>query len=160
MNLDAGGIQRDGFDADANHLLALQLLEHSVQHASLLPTTHARVDGVPVAKFLGQSTPFAALLGHIQYGVEHLQVGHAHVATLPGKAMLDSGELFCCDFQARKCLSSDAANLLVLTSPNQKASAKFAEVGIRLARQPHKICSLLHHGGLTPGQGYLPSTRR
>jgi hypothetical protein len=50
MYLDAGAVQRYGFDLDANHLLTLEFLEHLVQHTRLRPATHARIDGVPAAR--------------------------------------------------------------------------------------------------------------
>ena len=48
---------------------------------------------MPVAETLGQSTPFAALLGHVADGVDHLQVADVDIAALQGQAMLDSREL-------------------------------------------------------------------
>ena len=62
MDLDAGGVQRDRLDFDAHDLRALQLLEHAIKYTGLGPAVHARVDRVPVAKTLGQSTPLAAML--------------------------------------------------------------------------------------------------
>lgn len=84
MHLDAGGVQRHGFDLDAHHLGLLKFLEHAVQHASLGPAVHACVDGVPVAEALGQSTPFAAVLGHEEDCIQDLQVAQADVAALRG----------------------------------------------------------------------------
>jgi hypothetical protein len=80
MHLDAGGVQRHGFELDLHDLRALQLLEDPLEHAQLGPAAHARVDGVPVAESLGQAAPFAAVLGHVTDGVEHLQIGQL---TLP-----------------------------------------------------------------------------
>jgi len=101
MNLDDGRVQRDGFDADAHHLRPLQLLEHPIEHAQLGPAVHARVDRVPVAEALGQAAPLAAVLGHVEDGIEHVQVAHADVASLPRQAVLDDGELFCGDLHSR-----------------------------------------------------------
>ena len=70
MNLDHGAVQRDRLDLDAHDLRLLQLLEHTIEHAAFGPAVHARVDRVPVAKARGQAAPFAALLGHIQDGVQ------------------------------------------------------------------------------------------
>ena len=74
MHLDARAVQRHGFDLDAHDLGLLQLLEHAIEHAGLGPTVHACVDRVPVAEPLGQATPLAAVLGHVEDGVQDLQV--------------------------------------------------------------------------------------
>jgi len=102
MNLDARGVQRDRFDLDAHDLRLLQLLEHPVEHAGLRPAVHARVDRVPVAEALGQSSPLAAVLGHVQDCVDHLHVAQADVASLRRQAVLDLGELFGRDLHARQ----------------------------------------------------------
>lgn len=94
MHLDAGAIQRHGLDFDMNQLFLLQFSEHSVQDTGFAPTAHARVDGVPFTKALGKSAPFAAMFGHIQDGVNDLQVGHADIAALLWQAMFNAGELF------------------------------------------------------------------
>lgn len=105
MNLDAGGVQRYRFDLDAHDLRPLQLLEHAIKDAGLGPAVHARVDRVPIAEALGQSAPFATVLGHIEDGVDHLQVAQTDIAALPGQTVLDGGELFGRDFHTRECLS-------------------------------------------------------
>ena len=72
MNLDACGVQRNCFDLDADYLCALQFLEHAIQDASFGPAIHSRVDGVPVAKPLGQTSPLAAMLSHKKDRIDHL----------------------------------------------------------------------------------------
>ena len=119
MDLDAGGVQRDRFDLDAHDLRALQLLEHAIQDAGFGPAVHARVNRVPVAKALGQSAPLAAILGHIEDRIDHLQVTQADVATLLGQAVLNGGELCGCDLHARDCLAQTTRSLLVLTRPRR-----------------------------------------
>ena len=76
----------------------LQLLEHLVQHARLGPAAHARVDRVPVAEPIGKPAPLAALFGHVQHGIDGLQIGHADVASLLGQTRFDKGELRGTDF--------------------------------------------------------------
>ena len=49
------------------------------------PPVHPGINRVPVAKARRQSPPLAALLGHIQDCVEHLQVRQADIATLHWK---------------------------------------------------------------------------
>lgn len=72
MHLDAGAIERDDLDANAHQLLQLHVLKQFVEHARFCPAAHARVNGMPVAKLLGQASPLATMLGHIQNGVDHL----------------------------------------------------------------------------------------
>ena len=118
MHLHAGAVQRDGFDLDAHDLLALQFLEHPVQHAGLGPAPHPRVDGVPVAKAFGQAAPLAAVLCDVQHRIDNLQVGHAHIAALQGQAVLDSGELLGCDLHAQEFRRVELSIQLVLTRPS------------------------------------------
>ena len=101
MHLDDGAVERHRFDLDAHDLGMLQLLEHPIHHPHLGPAVHAGVDRVPVAKSLGQAAPLAAVLGHVQYGVQDLQIGKPDVAPLSRKATLDLFVLGRCDFHAQ-----------------------------------------------------------
>ncbi len=100
VHLDAGAVQAERLDLDADELVALELLEHPVEHAAPGPAAHSRADRVPVAEPLRQATPLAALLGHVEDRVEHLQVRHADVPALPGKQRGDPLELRLGDFHA------------------------------------------------------------
>ena len=101
MNLDDGAIQRYSLNPDPDDLLALQPLEHPLKDPALRPAVHPGVNGVPVSEALRQTAPFAALLGHIQDRIEHLKVGDADVAPLPGQAVLDLAILRRSDFHRR-----------------------------------------------------------
>jgi hypothetical protein len=101
MHFDYGAVQSHGFDLDTDDLIVLQLCEHSIQHPILGPPIHAGVDGVPLAESLWKATPFAALLGDVQDGVQHLQVGQRYVAALNRQTMLDQAVLRFADFHAR-----------------------------------------------------------
>ena len=81
MDLDAGAVERESLQLDAHGLLALQVLEDSVEHAAVRPAAHPGVDGVPVAEICRQPMPLATMLGDIQ-GVEHLEIGQADVLAL------------------------------------------------------------------------------
>src|SRR5262250_1868953 len=98
MNLDDRTIQTHRFDLDADELLALQLRKQAIEHTGFGPTVHARVDGVPVPKAFGQRAPFAAILGHIEYGVDHVEILMCDVAVLSGQVLRDASELFSIDF--------------------------------------------------------------
>ena len=101
MHFHGRAIQRHGFDLEADDLSMLQLCEHSIQHTTFGPAIHAGVDRVPVAEACGQAAPFAALLGHVQDGVQHQQIGQAHVATLGWQTVFDQAVLRVGDFHAR-----------------------------------------------------------
>src|SRR5574337_151688 len=131
MHLDAGGVQRHRFDPDAHQLLALQRLEHLVEHAGLGPAAHARIDRVPVAESLGQPTPLAAVLRNKQHRVDHLQVAHADIAALLRQAVLDAGKLLGRDFHEPQCRPSASLAQLVLTRPRRALRRK-------VTRQPHE----------------------
>src|SRR5271168_4190495 len=66
MHLDDRAIQRDCLDPDTNDLCTLQFGKYAIQHAAFGPTVHPRIDRMPPAKALGQSTPLAALLSNIK----------------------------------------------------------------------------------------------
>ncbi|MGF6851350.1 hypothetical protein OKW29_000236 [Paraburkholderia sp. CI3] len=106
MNLYHRAIQRDRFDPDANDLLTLQFSEHTIQHAIPGPAVHSCVDRVPSTKTLGQSTPFATVLGHIKNRIQHLQVCPAYIAALSRQAMLDPLILGFGDFHHRSIRSN------------------------------------------------------
>ena len=122
MHLDDGAVQRDRFDLDAHDLSMLQPLEHPIQHAQLGPPVHAGVDRVPVAEALGQAAPLAAVLGHIEDGVEYPQIAQADIAALGGQAIFDLLELGCCDLHVRSVARNTWFARLVLTraSPNTR----------------------------------------
>jgi hypothetical protein len=101
MYLDRGTVQSHCFDLDADDLSMLQLREYPIEHTALRPAIHAGVDGVPVAEPLGQTAPFAALLGDVQDRVQHPQIGEAHVAALCRQTVLDHAILRFGDFHPR-----------------------------------------------------------
>ena len=100
MHLHAGAVQRERLQLDPHQPPPLQLLEHPVQHAVLRPPVHARVDRVPVAEPGRQAAPFAAVLGHMQDRVEHLQVRQADVAALHRETRRDHLVLFFGEFHS------------------------------------------------------------
>lgn len=51
-------------------------------HAALGPAIDACLDGVPVAKALGNTAPLAAMLGDVQDRIQHAQVGQTDIASL------------------------------------------------------------------------------
>jgi len=101
MNLHHGAVQRYRLDLDAHDLGLLQLLEHPVEHPALAPAVHARIDRVPIAEALGQAAPLAALLGHVQDGIQNTEVGQTHVAPLRGQAVRDLFVLGAGNFHTR-----------------------------------------------------------
>ena len=121
MDLDACGVQRDGFDPDTHDLRTLQLLEHAIQDASFGPAIHARVNRVPVAEAFGQSAPLATMFGHIEDRIDHLQIAQADVATLPGQAVFNGSELFGRDLHVGDFLAQSSPSPLVLTRPRSRA---------------------------------------
>ena len=101
MHLDDGAVQRHRFQLEAHDPLPLQLLEHPVEHPALRPAVHAHVDGVPVAVPGRQPPPLAAMLGHVEDGVEYLQVRQADVAALHRKVRGNAGVLIFRDLHPR-----------------------------------------------------------
>ena len=101
MDLDDGTVQGHGFDPHADDLRVLQLCKDAIQHPALRPTIHASIDGVPVAEPLGQTAPFAPLLGDVQDGVQDVQIIERHVATLCRQTRLDLTILGVGDFHGR-----------------------------------------------------------
>lgn len=54
VHLERGRVERKSFKLDPHDLLGVQFFKNAVEHARLRPPVHARVDGVPVAKLIGQ----------------------------------------------------------------------------------------------------------
>jgi hypothetical protein len=101
MHFDGGTVQGNGFDLNPDDLIVLQLRENPIQHPALGPPIHARVNGVPVAEALGQTTPFAALFSDVQDGVQHLQIRQRDIAALDRQTVLDQAVLRVGDFHSR-----------------------------------------------------------
>lgn len=100
LNLDYGAVQRHCLDAYTHELRALQLLEHPVQHTALAPAVHAGVERMPITKALRQAAPLAAMLGHVQNGIEYGEVVQADIAPLHRQAMSNLIELGLGNFHA------------------------------------------------------------
>ena len=98
MHFDDGAVQAYRFDLDAHDLSMLQLLKHTIEHPVLGPAIHARVEGVPIAKALGQAAPLAAVLGHVEHGIDHAQILMGDVAMSLRQAVLDLAVLLFGDF--------------------------------------------------------------
>jgi len=90
MHFHRGRVQAESLDTDAHNLLQLQLFKDPVEGAALGPAVHARVDGMPVAEPLRQSTPLVSVLGYIQQSIQKLQVRQTYIAPLHWQAILDS----------------------------------------------------------------------
>ena len=116
MDLDDGAVHRHRFELDTRDLLALQVFEHLIQHPVLGPAVHPGVDGVPIAKSCRQSSPFAAMLGDIQDGIEHLSVRNAYIAALDREMWRDAFVLRLGEFHPK---SIAHIHSLVLTRPSK-----------------------------------------
>src|SRR5580658_879979 len=100
MNLNDRTVQTYRLNLDADELLALQLREEPIQHSSLGPAVHTRVDRMPVAEALRQCAPLAAVLGHKEDRVDHVEVLVRNIAALTRQVRLDPCELFSADFHS------------------------------------------------------------
>lgn len=98
MDLHKGAVQGYGLDLKPEDLLFLQGSKDPRQHSLFGPAAHAGVNGVPRAEVLGEASPLAAVLCHVQDGVENLEVREADVAALSGEAVFDLAVLCFCDF--------------------------------------------------------------
>ena len=110
MDFHRSRIEREGFDADTDDLFELQLLAHAIQHAIFRPPVHAHVNRVPATEPLGQPAPLAALLGHIENRMQHLQVGQTYIAALHRQAVFDARKLLFGDFHPKNILLSHCFN--------------------------------------------------
>ena len=116
MDFDDGAVHPHGFKLDTHDLLALQVFEHTVQHAVFGPAVHARVNGMPVAESLRQSSPITAMFGDIQNGVEYLPVRNAYIAALDWEVWRNTFVLRLSEFHPCRIAR---IHPLVLTVPNR-----------------------------------------
>src|SRR5271168_3189665 len=100
MNFDNRAIQTHRLDLDADELLTLQLRKEPIEHTGLSPAVHARVDRMPVTESFRQCTPLAAILGHIEDGIDHVEVLVRDVAALTRQVLLDASKLWSVDFHS------------------------------------------------------------
>lgn len=112
-----GRVKTDDFDARVHQALALEVLKDAVQHACAAPAHRARVDGVPVAIRQWKRTPLAAVGGHVQDGVEHLQIFNLHVTALARQPVFDLLKLLGGQLHECKCAGQTVHWQLVLTRP-------------------------------------------
>src|SRR5579863_7306477 len=98
MNLDDRTVQTHCLDLDADELFTLQLGKEPIEYTGFGPAVHACVDRMPVAEALRQRTPLAAVLSHIEDGVDHVEVLVRDVAVLTRQVLLDASKLFSADF--------------------------------------------------------------
>jgi adenylate cyclase len=82
MDLDAGAVQADALHADADQAVLLKRLKEAVENTGRRPPPQPHVDRVPVAETLRQRPPLAAVLRHIEDGVDDLEIADPHVAPL------------------------------------------------------------------------------
>lgn len=101
-----------------NHVIFLQSRKHSFQNALLGPVVGSRINTVPIAKTLGQTSPFTAMFPHIRNGIQDLQIRHRHVASLNWQEFFDNFVLCRCNFHP--CILSK----LVLTPPSTPTATK------------------------------------
>lgn len=127
MNLGHGAVQRHCLDANTHELRALQLFEHPVEHTALAPTVHAGVERMPITKAWRQAAPLAAMLGHVQDGIEYGEVVQADIAPLHRQAVSNLIELRLGDFHIQDSASNITSCLLVLTVPNYFLSTLVAD---------------------------------
>ena len=100
MNLNNRAVQTHRFNLDADELLALQLSEQPIEHSSLGPAVHARVDRMPIAESLRQRAPLAAGLGHVKDGVNHVEVLVRDIPALTRQVLLDASKLCSVNFHS------------------------------------------------------------
>lgn len=80
MNFDAGTIQRNSFNTDADDLLMLKLLKYDSGRHSLLSDS-CGYRGLPVAEALELFSLLATMLGNVKNGIESLQIGMTNLLT-------------------------------------------------------------------------------
>lgn len=83
---------------DIDNVFFLKCKKYIIQNALFCPAVGAHVDTVPAAKFLGQASPFAAVLRDIKQCVEYLQVRYFHVAARDWQQVFDNLVLLRCNF--------------------------------------------------------------
>jgi len=91
-------VQAKGLDLDADDLFLLQLGENTIQNPGLGPSIHACVDCMPVSEAFRQAPPLAAVLSYVQYRVNYLKIGDAHITPLARQTGLYTNELCFVDF--------------------------------------------------------------
>ncbi len=115
--LDRRAIQAHVFDVDEVKICSsCNRAKTRSKTPALLQRFTPRVNSMPIAQMLGQTSPFATMLNHIQQGIDQLQIGHAHIATLARQTTSDALELTLSEFHARReCQLLPNCQLVLLT---------------------------------------------
>lgn len=74
MHFDRDAVEPEAINGHADHVVFLKRIKQPVQNACICPTAHPGVNVVLLTKAWRQGTPFAAVLGNTEDGVDHRQV--------------------------------------------------------------------------------------
>lgn len=74
MDFNGSAIERNMINLNINHVIFLQGSKHGFQNSLLGPAIGPRINTLPIAKTLRQTSLFTAVFSHIQNGIEHLQI--------------------------------------------------------------------------------------
>ena len=94
MHLNTCTIHREGFYFAGYQMFVLKTFKNPVQHSVFTPPAHAQINGVPVAEFLWQTSPFAAIFQNVQYGIDNFKVVMSNIPALPREAVRNPFILF------------------------------------------------------------------
>jgi len=72
MNLDACRINTYKFGANVNNISLLKSSENSLKNTIFTPSIESCIDGMPIAKFFGQGSPFATVFDSIKHGIQEI----------------------------------------------------------------------------------------
>ena len=160
MHLNAGAVQRRGFEPDARSLDALQLRKKPGRARQPWTSGSCGCRRCASCQVQGQLAPLAAMLEHVKHGVESLQIGQSDVAALHWQAVgyffiLNLAELHC------RIFSPVQASCPVLTSPSRAQQRAFrknagARPALRLAPRAGGSGPRLPARGVHTGCGRRP----
>ena len=100
VNFDDGGVQAQCLDRPLAQCLLLQMVENLCKYAAMGPAIQPHVHGVPRAESGRQSSPLAAVVGHIGQSIEEPVVTDQLAASGLGQQVTDTFELRASDVHA------------------------------------------------------------
>jgi hypothetical protein len=89
MDFNKGTVKGDMINVFRDYLFLLEFLENLGKNTCFNPTPHPDINGVPMAKLLGESPPFAAIFQDVEDAVQNLEVGIVNISTRMRKTVGD-----------------------------------------------------------------------
>lgn len=144
MQVDVRAVQLERVGVSLDQPLLLERLKQAPQHAALGPAVEPHVDRVPVAELARETAPGAALVVHVEAGVEDLPSGDLEMNARQRQQVLDPRVL-------RIAQRGLTFHLVTLATPPTASSLSHPSADVNRSKSSGRSLLPLRHTGVWPG---------